>query len=384
MLTPSAIKTMGWRTVTKVLYCASVWRHLENFHLPYIQEMESAGFEVHLAASGIPKDAPFTHTYNLPIKKSVLSPRNLGALLRLAKLIHRERFNLIYVHTTLAAFLCRIALFLSRISEARLIYVCHGYFFEVDGSGKVRKTPRSLVYLLCEKLLSGRTSTLVLMNREDFDSAKRYKLSKDVRFSHGMGLVPERYVLPAITWKNDENVVFLCVGELSARKNQEQLIRAFALVREEIPRSVLWLAGDGSKRVRCEKLAAKLGILDYVKFLGHVQEISNVYAAADVLVSSSRSEGLPFCIMEGLFFSLPIIASDIKGHRDLIEHGRNGMLYDLDDDSQLARQMVLLGLSGEERDRLSKQATLPDKYIIDAVMDEYRQIIGLPVPVKNI
>ena len=384
MLTLSVIKTMGGRTVTKVLYCASVWRHLENFHLPYIQEIEEAGFEVHVAASGIPQDTPFAFTCNLPFKKSILSPRNLGALLKLIRLMRRERFNLIYVHTTLAAFLCRAALFLSLVSGARLIYVCHGYFFEIGKHGKVQKTPRSLIYLLCEKLLSGTTSTLILMNREDFDSARRYRLSRDIRFSHGMGLVPERYVLPVITWRNDEDVVFLCVGELSARKNQEQLIRAFALVREEVPQSVLWLAGDGSKRARCERQVANLCILDHVKFLGHVQEISNVYAAADVLVSSSRSEGLPFCIMEGLYFNLPVIASDIKGHRDLIEHSMNGMLYDLNDDSQLARQMILLGLSGEERERLSKQASLPDKYIIGAVMGEYRQIIGLPVPVKNI
>ena len=368
----------------KVLYCASVWGHIENFHLPYIQEMENAGFEVHIAASGIPQDTPFTFTCNLPFKKSILSLRNLDALFKLTRLMRRERFNLIYVHTTLAAFLCRAALFFSLVSDARLIYVCHGYFFEVDKQGRVRKTPRSLIYLLCEKLLAGITSTLILMNREDYDSARRYKLSKDVRFSHGMGLVPEHYVLSAVKNRSDENIVFLCVGELSARKNQEQLLRAFALVREEIPQSVLWLAGDGSKRVRYEKQAANLGILSHVRFLGHMHEISHVYAGADILVSSSRSEGLPFCIMEGLYFNLPIIASGIKGHCDLIEHGRNGMLYDLNDDLQLARQMILLGLSGEERERLSKQATLPDKYIIDAVMDEYRQIIGLPVPVKNI
>jgi glycosyltransferase EpsD len=121
-----------------------------------------------------------------------------------------------------------------------------------------------------------------------------------------------------------------------------------------------------------------------VRFLGHVRDISDLYAAADVLVSASRCEGLPFCVMEGLYFGLPVIASDIKGHRDLVEHGRNGLLYNPRNTSELHRFMTVLGLSAKERGRLSSQAALPEKYLIQAVMDEFRHITGLPVPLTAV
>lgn len=368
----------------KVLYCASVWVHLQNFHLPYIQEMEDAGYEVHIASSGIPEDTPFTYIHNLPIRKSILSPRNLYVIFQIVKLIRRERFDLIYVHTTLAAFLCRIALLVSLVPGVRLIYVCHGYFFKTNKHGRVKKDLRSLAYFLCEKLLAGLTPTLVLMNREDFASAVRYRLGTDIRFSHGMGLVPNRYTLPVRKKSGSDKIIFLCVGELSERKNQMQLLRAFALACKEMPQSLLWLAGSGSKRRCCEKLAEELGLTEHVRFFGHVQDVSSLYAAADVLVSASRCEGLPFCVMEGLFFGLPIIASDIKGHRDLIENNCNGMLYDLKTKTELAQYMIALGSSKENRRCLSVLSVLLEEYLIESTMEEFRQIIGMPVPFRSL
>ena len=360
----------------KVLCLASVWVHLANFHLPYIRAMETKGYEVHVVSRGIPDDSGLAHTLNLPFKKKIITLSNLAVVFRLIRLIRKERYYLIYAHTTLAAFLCRLALLLSFAPRIRLIYVCHGYFFTTRSDGQVNFNPRSRFYLLCEKLVARVTSVLVLMNREDYTSAKRYRLGKNIHLSHGMGFDPEKYQLPDMKKVNGDKIIFLCVGELSLRKNQTLLLHAFKAVTKEFPKCELWFAGDGIKRGYYEKLTTKLGLNECVRFLGHVDDISRVYAEADVLISASRCEGLPLYLMEGLAFGLPVIVSDIKGHNDLIEHGINGLLYD--SESSLINYMIELA-SSKMRSLLAGKARLPEKYLVGAAMEEMLRIIDLPV-----
>ena len=66
------------------------------------------------------------------------------------------------------------------------------------------------------------------------------------------------------------------------------------------------------------------------------------YAAANAVVPSSRSEGLPFNLMEAMHCGLPAVASDVKGHRDLICHGKSGLLYPYGDAAACARQIQIL------------------------------------------
>ena len=362
----------------KILYFASVWAHIYNFHMPHIHRLEDLGFEVHVAADGVPEDSGFSHVHNLAIRKSFFALENIAALASLIKLIKHERFDIIYVHTTLAAFLVRLVKIFSFCRNVHLIYVCHGYFFETNQNGRVAKNLRSFAFLLAEKLLASQTDMLVLMNHEDFISAQRYCLCRDIRFCHGMGLDPTKYEKIPASEKQIAGPVFLCVGELFDRKNQKQIIGAFREVVKCLPGAELWFAGDGRRKNDYKQLVKKLGLEHSCRFFGHISNISNQYCAADVFISASRCEGLPFCVMEALYFGLPVIASDIKGHRDLVEHGINGMLFELDNELQLAAHMIRLGSSEKERTRLASRAVLPEKYFANAVALEFASFLNLP------
>ena len=63
------------------------------------------------------------------------------------------------------------------------------------------------------------------------------------------------------------------------------------------------------------------------------------YAAADAAAAASRIEGLPFHVMEAMYLGLPVVASAVKGHVDLIEEGQNGLLYPYGDSKAFARQV---------------------------------------------
>ena len=104
----------------------------------------------------------------------------------------------------------------------------------------------------------------------------------------------------------------------------------------------------------CKEQARQLQVEDRVLFPGQVKNMAALYHCCDVCVSASRIEGLPFNIMEAMYCGLPCIASRVKGHEDLLQHNRNGMLFETE--QQLSGLMVQLYRSEKLRQQLGQQA----------------------------
>jgi len=136
-----------------------------------------------------------------------------------------------------------------------------------------------------------------------------------------------------------EDFVLVYAAEFSGRKNQELLIRALP----ELPGRVkLLLPGQGALWDACRTLAQELGVADRVVFPGQIKDMAPLYGAADGAVPSSRSEGLPFNVMEAMYAGLPVVASAVKGHTDLIEDGRTGLLCPYGDKTAFVRAVTKL------------------------------------------
>lgn len=115
--------------------------------------------------------------------------------------------------------------------------------------------------------------------------------------------------------------VLLYAAEFSQRKSQATLLRAMPLLPERV---VLALPGQGALLDECRRLAEALGLGDRVLFPGYCADMAPWYVLADCAVSASRSEGLPFNIMEAMHASLPVVATAVKGHTDLVTPGQTG------------------------------------------------------------
>ena len=204
----------------------------------------------------------------------------------------------------------------------------HGYLFD-DETPFVKRE----ILLTAEKLTAPQTDLLLTMNRYDAELARRCRLGRRVAEVPGLGVDfsrldgqegPSPAELRQTLRLSDGAFVLIYPAEFSARKSQEVLIRAMALLPE---RSALVLPGDGALLPACRALAAELGLEDRVLFPGYVRALGPWYAAADAAVSASRIEGLPFNVMEAMHAALPVVASRVKGHVDLIRDGENGLLY---------------------------------------------------------
>ncbi len=114
----------------------------------------------------------------------------------------------------------------------------------------------------------------------------------------------------------------LAVGRLVELKNHELAIRAIA----GVPDAVLAIAGDGPLRPRLERVAEEEGVFGRVRFLGVRPDVRAVMGAADAIVLPSRSEGLPLSALEALASGTPLVATNVRGLRELVADGQNALL----------------------------------------------------------
>ena len=162
--------------------------------------------------------------------------------------------------------------------------------------------------------------------------------------------------------------MLIYAAEFSKRKSQGVVIRAI----ERLPEGVwLVLAGEGALREECRELARKLGLEGRVLFPGQIRDIPGWYAMADAAVSASRSEGLPFNVMEAMYAGLPVVASDVKGHSDLITEGTTGLLYPYGDADACAERILRLTESEQLRRELARNAKADvGQYALERVLPQ--------------
>lgn len=354
----------------RILFCASRASHLKFFHLPYVEFFKKNDFEIHTVSEGVPDVDIIDKAFNFKFEKQKNVFANIATIFKLAGLIKSQKYNVISSQATLAGIICRIALFLSRSKETVLIHTSHGYLFKDDGSFK------SHIYILFEQFYKKRVKFLFVMNKEDFQIAKKYKLGRNIQFINGMGVCPEKFPVvkksELVSYRlkygiNSDNFVFVCVGEFSKRKNQQCIINAFSRIATKNPSAKLAFAGNGLLLEKYKQLVKELNIENQVVFLGQVRDMNIAYRMANVLVSASFSEGLPFNIMEAMLCHLPVIASDVKGHNDLICNQKNGLLFNVNNDWGLANLMQKIFEDKFLYKELKEQSFLPDKYLLDKV-----------------
>lgn len=108
---------------------------------------------------------------------------------------------------------------------------------------------------------------------------------------------------------DDGEIVIACVGRLSKIKNQALLVRVLPLLCKTLPSVQLWLVGDGELREDLKNEAAELGVGEYVRFFGSVDNVASLLQAADVLAIPSLNEGFSFVSLEGQAAGLPCVIS---------------------------------------------------------------------------
>ncbi|MBN1056572.1 glycosyltransferase family 1 protein [Clostridium botulinum] len=368
----------------KILFVASTLSHIENFHIPYLKEFKEKGFSVHIMGTMNNKTRiPYVDKI-IPVEfeKNMFSIKNFHNSIKIRKNIKKENYNIIYLHTTLAAFFTRLSIMTLFKKPKLIINTVHGYLFD-DNTKFIKKS----IMILAEKLVKCVTDTIIVMNSTDYNIAKKYNLFKNnIYLINGMGINTENF--PSINPNeklllrkenafSDKDLILIYVAEFSKRKNQIFLINSLKkLIDEGFSDVKLLLLGDGKMFDNIKSYSDELGISNNIIFTGYTKKTCMYYQLSDVCVSSSRIEGLPFNIVEAMSTGLPVIASNIKGHSDLVKQNKNGYLFEYNNIDQFCNYIKKIYYNKELQCKMRiSSSEISKEYSLKNVLDNTIDII---------
>ena len=179
-----------------------------------------------------------------------------------------------------------------------------------------------------------------------------------------------------------EQTIVLYVGRFDPLKGVDILLRAWALLPENTRRQVkLVLVGDGPDREELLGIIDFLGIRESVLLAGERQNVRDYYWAADVFVLPSRTEGLSNALIEAMACELPVLASDVGGSLDVVVEGENGVLFESENEPDLANKLMGLitgrdswaSMGAQARQRVVKYADLT--FVLDRLRATYHDLL---------
>ena len=380
-----------------MLYVASVPLHLYTFWIPYSQHFRSKGWVVDGASANITHfwdlQGVFDRVFDIsfvrnPLQNPLAALAGIFATLKhIRSLVAEQGYDIVHVSTPTAAFMVRLALRGSR-SGTKVIYTAHGFHF-FKGNSLIR----NLLFRSLERMAAGWTDALITVNREDFDAANSFGTlaPAKVRLVPGIGVDPAKYQKVPVTIKRElglepHQALLLIIGEMIPRKRHKDAIDAFGKLTDATTH--LAFAGDGKLRQYLEAYVNSQGLSERVHFLGFRKDIPALLSGSDLLLLPSKHEGLPRCVLEAMCIGTPVIASDIRGCRDLLANGC-GVLYPMGDVEGLSKAIQEVLGNNQMRSQLSGQAAERVKECSQDILigrheEIYDEVFASEVPAKEL
>lgn len=363
----------------KVLFTSHV-ANFAKFNYPFMEWFKEQGYEVHYASMGEEKIDCDKH-FIVPFERSPFKLNNLRAVSKLKKIIDAERYDVIHTHTPMGGVVTRVAAMTARKKGTRIIYTAHGFHFF-----KGAPLLNWLIFYPIEKIMAKYTDTLITINKEDFELAKN-KFKTEVKYIPGVGIdgekfsinmtVDEKMALRHSLGLGADDFVMIYPAEISKRKNQIWLIVSLAKTMRKNPHYHLLLPGKDSLDGKCQQLVNEIGLQDNVHFLGYRRDMPQLFKISNVAVSTALQEGLPVNIMEAMCAELPVVATDCRGNRDLIDSGVNGYIIGIGDSTDLVEKINLVYENKTARMRMIKKGRKGmSKYLLDGVLNDHINIYG--------
>jgi len=364
----------------RILFVSTVTGMIRAFLVPHMEMLRAKGWAVEIAGnpgrrSGT--DALVEAGYRvhpLPFQRRLLAFGNIAAVWWLRRLLRDGQYDIVHVHSPVAGVLARLA---ARTvdSRAKVLYTAHGFHF-------FRGAPWYYwaLYYPAERLAARWTDGLIVMNEEDFDHGLRlgFVARESLSLVHGVGVDLEVYGGQASDRGRirremgcgEGEILITCVAEFIPRKNHRFLLEAWGAVESRCEDARLLLVGTGQllDDVRRE---VRRRSNQRVHVLGFRRDVPEILRASDALVLTSKHEGLARCIMEAMAAGLPVVTTNVRGSRDLVEDEVTGLLVEPGDVRALVAALVRIIQSPDLRIRMGTAGRERiEACALDRVLDE--------------
>ena len=374
----------------KALYVATIDAHIRAFHLPYLKLLHDNGYEVHVATNGDEEFPNCDKKHQICIERSPFKLNNLKAIKELKKIIDEEKFDIIHCHTPMGAVVARLAAKKARHKYGtRVIYTAHGFHF-YKGSPKLNW----LLFYPVEKYLAKYTDTLITINKEDYELAKNKfsKRCKDIQYVPGVGIDTKKFDIKMSEKEKNKfkeslglkpnDYVLTCVARLDKNKNQGFLIDVMEELVKENKNIHLLLVGPDELNGYYQKLSSDKKLDNNVHFLGRREDVPELLAITDIVVSASLREGLPVNVMEAFAAGKPVVALNCRGMKDLVEDGKNGYVVDQKDCDGFSKYIKKIHLDGNKNLDKKGQTNIKN-YLLEKTINIFKSIYALNINNPN-
>jgi glycosyltransferase involved in cell wall biosynthesis len=296
--------------------------------VPALQALHDAGIEVE----------------ELSMRHEVDLIHDAVAALQLRRLIQRTAPDVLHLHSSKAGAIGRIAVMGMGSRAPEVVYTPHAYAFGTQ-PGKFRRW----AYRWIERTLLRWTNRIVAVSASEGQAARSLGAPERVRVcSNGVDaathLLAQDAEPPA-----DGPLRIGWLGRMVWQKQPEAaIIVSFVLTRLGVKHR-LKMGGDGPARYKVIQAIRHFEVGASVDLLGDVSEPDSFHGGIDLLLITSRYEGLPYAALDAMAYGLPIVGFDAPGVRDLVVHGETGLLAQPDDAGALAAEIMRLARDGECR-----------------------------------
>ena len=338
---------------------------------PFVAELEAMGIR---------------HIPLVSSTRSMNVTADISSAFELWRILRRERPDVLHTHNPKPGVYGRIV---GRLAGVRVVVnTVHGLY----ASENDRRAKRFIVYGL-EALAARFSHAELVQNPEDIDLLRRYRVVPRRKLTYlGNGVDLDRFDrsrLPPGTRAsvraelgvNDDDIVIGIVGRLVAEKGYLEL---FDAVRTLGPRCVLVVVGpdDLEKVDALDRTIVERAREEGVRFLGLRRDVERLYAGMDVFVLPSHREGFPRAAMEAAAMGLPIVATDIRGCRQVVGHGDNGLLVPVRDATRLAAALRQLADDARLRREMGESSAqrarneFDERAVLATVFDAYARALA--------
>lgn len=186
--------------------------------------------------------------------------------------------------------------------------------------------------------------------------------------------VEEKNVLRKELGFSESDFILIYTAEFIHRKNHRLIFDILPELKKKIPELKVVLCGKGELLESYMKYAAEHG-MDYITFTGYTKRVSSYCQISDVCISASLQEGQGLNLVESMACGLPVVASGIRGHKDVISNGWNGILCDLQSPGSFADALILLYRNPALREEMGRRnVEEARKYSVDIAVERMAKI----------
>ncbi|UCG47330.1 MAG: glycosyltransferase family 4 protein [Phycisphaerales bacterium] len=303
--------------------------------------------------------------------------RDLRAVVELCRLIRKGRYSIVHCHSSKAGMAGRLAAWLA--GTPRRYFTAHGWgFYNAQEYGHMRR-----LLILSERLCARISTKVVCVSESVRRDGVKERIAKEGKFVViRNGLAPDnaartkRDFLRNMIGARGGDTVFGMVARLAYPKDPLLFLGAARRVREAHCGAKFVLMGAGPLYAECEEFVKVEGLEESVFLLGFRGDARELLAGLDVFVLCSRFEGLPVTIIEAMFSGLPVIAGNVGGIGELVEHRRNGFLISPNDVDELTEAMIEIIKNPSDRVRMGRESRemAVAYYTVDRMIAGYQSL----------